>query len=149
MRSGRIARMLHGEVDDATNELTGSIVDAIVTVHARTGPGLYEDVYHRCLAYELQKRGHRVESQVQVPIVYDGHVFPKAFRLDLVVDDVVVVEVKSVASLERVHFVQLLTYLRLSGRRVGLLVNFNVDRAHHGIRRVVAPPAPSPCLRAS
>src|SRR5260221_13088771 len=105
------------------NELSKFILDAAFRVHTKTGPGLLESVYEAILAHELRKQGLRVERQVPIPIRYDQLVFDEGFRADLVVEDKVIVELKSVEQVIRVHGKQVLTQLRLSGRRLGLLIN--------------------------
>lgn len=113
------------------------IVDAAFAVHSALGPGLLENVYETCLAHELTKRGLRVKRQLRLPIVYDGVTLDGGLRLDLVVEDSVLVEVKSVETLLFVHQGQVLTYLKLSGLRLGFLVNFNVPLIKHGIMRLI------------
>ena len=119
------------------NELSKVILDAAFKVHTRTGPGLLEICYEVMLAHELRKQGLRVERQVPIPIRYDELTFDEGFRADLLVEDKVIVELKSVEELQRVHGKQLLTQLRLSGRRLGLLVNFGEVHLKNGIERVV------------
>jgi len=119
------------------NEISGQIVDAAVKVHSKLGPGLLESVYEVVLEYELKKRGLRVQRQLPVPIVYDDVQFDEGFRLDLLVADQVVVELKSVEEVTRVHKKQLLTYLRLHDKRLGLLLNFNVNLMKEGVTRIV------------
>lgn len=110
------------------NDITFQIRGAAFKVHNALGPGLLESVYETALAYELMQEGLRVKTQVGLPMIYKEIKFNIGFRLDLLVDDVVVVEVKSVESLSEVHFKQTLTYLRLSGIQIGMLINFNVNR---------------------
>lgn len=117
--------------------IASSVVDASMKVHSTLGPGLLEDVYEKCLAMELQKRGYKVERQVVVPVEYEGVVFETGYRLDLLVDDSFIVEVKAVEKMMPVHLAQILTYLRLGKMKLGLLLNFNVPRMRDGIRRVV------------
>jgi GxxExxY protein len=119
------------------NEISRQIVDAAVKIHKRMGPGLLESVYRECLIYELQKRGLRVEAEVQIPIVYDGVTLKSALRLDLLVENAVIIEVKSIEALLAVHRGQLLSYLKLTDRRLGLLINFNVALIKDGICRFV------------
>lgn len=118
------------------NEVSGAIVDAAYQLHAKLGPGLLESVYEELLAYELAKRGLKVERQKQVPVVYDGKKIELGFRADLVVEDVVMVELKSVETLAPVHKKQLLTYLKISGLRLGLLINFGAPLIKDGIIRI-------------
>ena len=119
------------------NQLSKIILDAAFKVHTRTGPGLLETVYEVTLAYELQKQGFRVQRQVPIPIRYDELTFDEGFRADLLVEDKLIVELKSVEKLIPVHSKQLLTQLRLSDRRLGLLINFGEVHLKHGIERVV------------
>jgi GxxExxY protein len=119
------------------NEVSGQIVDVAVKVHSALGPGVLESVYEVVLAYELRKRGLDVQRQLPIPIVYDDARFEEGFRLDLLVEDQVVVEIKSVEDVRPVHKKQLLTYLRLADRRLGLLLNFNVNLMKEGITRIV------------
>jgi GxxExxY protein len=119
------------------NRITGQIVDAGMRVHTRLGPGLLESTYQACLQYELGKRGLAVSAQVALPVVYDRVTIDLGYRLDLVVDELVIVELKAVEAIHPTHKAQLLSYLRLSGKRVGLLLNFNVVHFKDGIFRVV------------
>ena len=119
------------------NEIARQILDAAFAVHTKLGPGLLESVYEVVLAYELQKRGLTAERQKAMPIVYDSIRFDEAFRSDLVVDGKVIAELKSVDVLLPVHGKQLLTQLRLSGLKLGLLINFGEAHLKNGIRRVI------------
>jgi GxxExxY protein len=116
------------------NETSGEIVDAAIKVHSVLGPGLLESTYEACLKYELLKRGLMVESQVMLPVHYDGVAIDAGYRIDLLVEDVVV-ELKAVEKLAPIHEAQLLTYLKLSGKKLGLLLNFNVLHMKDGIKR--------------
>ena len=120
-----------------TNEITQIILDAAFHVHTELGPGLLESVYEIVLAHELKKRGLRVERQKSIPIRYEELTFEEGFRADLLVEDKVIVELKSVEMLAPVHPKQVLTYLRLSGRKVGLLLNFGTVRLKDGIERII------------
>ncbi len=111
-------------------------MDASFHVHGSLGPGLLESVYETILAYELERRGLRVTRQQPVPIVYQGTRIEMGFRADLIVEDQVIVEIKSVEAVAPVHKKQLLTYLRLADKRLGLLINFNVALIKDGITRV-------------
>lgn len=124
-------------MDDASEAVAKQVVDAGLKVHRALGPGLLESVYEQCLAHELERRGHDVRRQLVLPVVYEGLTLELGYRLDLFVDDAVIVEVKAVEALSRLHEAQLLTYLRLSGRRLGLLMNFNVELLKNGIRRLI------------
>jgi GxxExxY protein len=108
-------------------EISREIVDAAYKIHRRIGPGLFESVYERILRYELECRGLLVATQHPVPVIYDAVQIDEAFRADLIVQGKVIVELKSVEAIAPIHKRQLLTYLRLSGLRLGLLINFNVD----------------------
>lgn len=119
------------------NEIATIIVDAAFKIHKTLGPGLLESVYQATLEFELQKRGLRVFQQVGLPVQYEGLKLKLGFRVDLIVDDKVIIEIKSVEALAPVHKKQLLTYLRLTDLRLGLLINFNVELIKDGIRRVV------------
>ena len=119
------------------NEIAKIIVDAAFHIHKRLGPGLLETVYEVVLAYVLQRRGLKVERQVPVAIVYDDIKFDEGFRADLIVEDKVIVELKSVENVVPVHKKQLLTYLRLADKRLGLLINFGSELIRDGISRVV------------
>ena len=119
------------------SSLTNEIIGAAIEVHRILGPGLLESTYEACLAYELQTRGLHTERQKLLSISYKSLVLEDAYRLDLVVNRSVIVEIKSVKSLDPVHEAQLLSYLRLSGSKVGLLINFNVPLLKTGLRRLV------------
>ena len=117
--------------------MTERIIGAAIDVHRGLGPGLLESVYEKCLWLELVERGLFVERQKPVNITYQGRDMGRAFRIDLLVEDTVIVELKSVSALEPVHTAQLLTYLKLSGYKLGLLINFNVPFLRLGIRRLI------------
>ena len=119
------------------NDSSGAVVDAAIKVHTALGPGLLEGAYEGCLVHELRKRGHLVVHQLGLPIVYDEVCIDLGYRIDLLVDGVVVVEVKSVGKLAPIHNAQLLSYLKLGGYKLGLLINFNVPQLRDGIRRIV------------
>jgi GxxExxY protein len=119
------------------NEIAKIIVDAAFQVHKRLGPGLLESVYEVILAHELKKRGLNVKRQVPVPIVFDEIKFNEGFRADLIVEEKVIVELKSVEKVSNVHKKQLLTYLRLADKKLGLLINFGTELIRDGISRVV------------
>ena len=119
------------------NDTSGAVVDAAIRVHTALGPGLLEGAYEGCLAHELRKRGHLVEQQLPLPVVYDGICIDLGYRIDLLVDGGVVVEVKSVGKLAPIHNAQLLSYLKLGGYKLGLLLNFNVPHLRDGVRRMV------------
>ncbi len=118
------------------NEVAKQIVDAAYRVHTGLGPGLLESVYEAVLAYELESRGLRTIRQQAVPVVYQGTRIELGFRADLIVEDKVIVEIKSVEAIAAVHKKQLLTHLRLADKRLGLLINFNVALIKDGITRI-------------
>ena len=124
-------------IDAPFNSITGQIIDGAIEVHRVPGPGLLESAYMPCLQYELTARKLRFATQRVVPIVYKGMVLDTSYRVDLIVEDTVVVELKSVAALLPVHSAQLLTYLRLTGHPAGLLMNFNVPKLVDGVRRLI------------
>jgi GxxExxY protein len=117
--------------------LTGRIISAAIEVHRHLGPGLLESAYEECLCRELEQRGINFERQVDLPIDYKGYRIGSGYRLDLVVDQRVVVELKAVRQLEKIHEAQLLTYLKLAELKLGLLLNFNVVLLKDGIKRLV------------
>ena len=119
------------------NDITYEIRGAIYDVYKALGPGLLESVYEEALVFELEQRGLSVERQKQVPIVYKGNVLKTELRLDLLVEDKVIVELKSVEEMKKVFSKQLLTYLRLLDKKVGLLVNFNTENILQSIYRVI------------
>lgn len=133
------------ELDD----ITGAIIEEAIKIHRELGPGLLESVYEVVLARSIQRRGLRVERQLPVRIEYDGMIFEEGFRLDLLVEELVIVELKSVEQLAPVHAKTLLTYLRLRNLSVGLLINFGEVVLKDGLHRVVnkLPPSASPRLR--
>lgn len=119
------------------NEITGAIVNSAMKVHTLLGPGLLESAYQACLADELRTRGFSVVTEAPLPVVYEGHKLEVGYRIDLIVSNRVVVEVKSVEAIHPIHEAQLLSYMRLSGIAVGLLINFNVLCLRNGIKRMV------------
>jgi len=121
----------------AYKALTETIIGAAIAVHRALGPGLLESAYAACLAYELEQRGLKVEREKPLPLTYGEVTLECGYRVDLLVDECVIVEVKVVEAVQPVHKAQLLSYLRLSGCRVGLLINFNVEVLARGVSRVV------------
>ena len=119
------------------NEIATIVVDAAFKIHTTLGPGLFESVYEKVLEFELQQRGLKVKHQTGLPVYYEGVKLELGFRVDLIVADKVIVEVKSIERLAPVHRKQLETYLRLMDRRLGLLINFNVELIKNGLQRVV------------
>lgn len=126
--------------DDAAkreNQISGIILDSAIAVHAALGPGLLESAYEECLCYELSTRGLKFRKQVPVHIQYGTVRLEAAYRLDLIVEDLVIVELKAVEKLMPIHEAQLLSYLKLSGKKLGLLINFHVLRLKDGYKRIV------------
>lgn len=119
------------------NELTGLILKKAFEVHSELGPGLLESAYEECLCYELAQCGLLVERQKALPILYKGIKVDAGYRMDIVVDNCVIIELKSVETLHPIHTAQLLTYLKLSKLRYGLLINFNVKSLKDGIKRYI------------
>ena len=119
------------------NEISGEVVDSAVKVHKVLGPGLLESAYKTCLTYELRKRGLRVRTEVAVPVIYDGLVIDAGYRIDLLVEEMVIVECKAKRTFHSVDMAQALSHLRLSGHKLALLINFHVKYLKHGIIRVV------------
>jgi GxxExxY protein len=119
------------------NQVSGAIISSAMHVHSVLGPGLLESAYQGCLAHELKKRGFDVASQVGLPVVYEGENIELGYRIDLIVQNLVIVEVKSVEAVHPVHQAQLLSYMRLGGISVGLLINFYVTHLRDGIKRMV------------
>jgi GxxExxY protein len=118
------------------NQVTGQIVDAAIKVHSALGPGLLESTYEASLMYELRKRGIGASNQVPLPVRYDEVLIEVGYRIDLLVADEVIVELKPVDEIAPIHKAQLLSYLKLSNKRIGLLINFNVELLKHGITRL-------------
>jgi GxxExxY protein len=119
------------------NELTEAIIGAAIAVHRELGPGLLESVYRKCLAYELRKRGHEVAEEQPIPVVYDGKTHDCGFRADILVDQLVVVELKAKSTIHPVDKAQTLSHLRLMGLSVGLLLNFHEVKLVDGLSRIV------------
>jgi GxxExxY protein len=134
---GHQAHQGHQELGAGIDDLARVIVDAGLKIHRTLGPGLLESVNEHCLAHELRTRAIAFQRQVGLPVSYEGLVLEAGYRLDLLVENQVVVEVKAVDALARVHGAQILTYLKLSGHRLGLLMNFNVELLKHGVKRFV------------
>jgi len=120
------------------NEVSHTIITAAMRVHTELGPGLLESTYQACLQHELAKAGLRSDAQVALPVIYEGVKLEVGYRVDLLVEDLVVVELKSVDAIAPIHQAQLLSYLKLSGKSLGLLINFNVVHLKDGIKRFVS-----------
>jgi len=120
-----------------TNQITREIIDSAYKVHSALGPGLLESAYRKCLVYELKKKGLFVEEEKPLPLIYDDIKLELGYRIDILVEKKVVVELKTVDSFNEVHFAQVLTYLRLSDNNIGLLLNFYTSRLKDGIKRII------------
>lgn len=129
--------MTHLPLSDREERIARAIVDAAYAVHSNLGPGLLESVYEVCFCHELGKRGLAYRRQVVVPIVYDGITFEEGLRLDVLVEESIICELKAVEVMLPVFTAQLLTYLKLTGKRLGFLINFNVPLIKEGIKRVI------------
>ncbi|HEU4413632.1 MAG TPA: GxxExxY protein [Candidatus Angelobacter sp.] len=119
------------------DEISHGVISAALKVHSALGPGLLESAYEACFAHELRKAGFRVEIQVGLPVVYDGIKLDLGYRIDMLVNDLVVVELKSVEEISRIHVAQVLSYMKLSKKHLGLIINFNVLHLKDGIKRLV------------
>jgi len=119
------------------NEISFIVRSAIIHIYKKLGPGLFENVYKHILKYELEKRGLQIKEEVALPIIYENNKFDIGFRLDLLVNDKVIIEIKSVENFHEIHHKQVLTYLRLSNLKLGILVNFNTDNILDSIFRKV------------
>ncbi|HGJ65260.1 TPA: GxxExxY protein [bacterium] len=129
--------MKYEPLSEIEQKISQNIVDSAYTVHKNLGAGLLENVYEVCFCHEIAKRGFSYQRQVSVPIIYDGIKFDEAFRIDVLVENTVICELKSVEQIKSVHNAQVLTQLRLTGKRLGFLINFNVPLIKDGIRRLI------------
>jgi GxxExxY protein len=129
--------MNHAPISDKEERIAKDIVDAAYVVHNTLGPGLLENIYEVCFCHELTKRHRSYHRQVVVPIVYDGITFDEGLRLDVLVEELIICELKAVEKMNPVFTAQLLTQLKLTGKRLGFLVNFNVPLIKYGIKRVI------------
>ena len=118
------------------NDITGAIIDHSVRIHQKLGPGLLESVYQRVLAYELRKAGFQVETEVPIPLWWDGHIIDESFRADIIVNDAILLELKSVEKTLPVHRKQTLTYIKLADLRIGLLINFGATLLKNDLHRL-------------
>lgn len=125
------------KTQDQLNEISGKVIEFAIKVHTALGPGMLEGAYEICLMHELVSNGFKVKSQVTLPIIYYGIRLDAGYRIDLLVEDSVIIELKAIDRLIPVHEAQLLSYLRMSDLRLGLLINFNVRLLRDGVRRVV------------
>lgn len=124
------------KIPDELDRSASIVVDCLFKVHMKPGPGLLESIYEVCVAKEITNRGSRVRRQVPVPIVYDGEVLDEGFRIDLLVEEELIVEIKAAEALAPIHTAQVLTYLKLTNKRLALLVNFNTKLIKDGIKRI-------------
>ena len=123
--------------EERINVMTASIIGAAMKVHTVLGPGLLESAYEACLAYELRKSGFDVRTQVELPVIYEGVRIDLGYRIDILVNDLVILELKCVEKIAPVHEAQIISYLRLSKKNVGLVINFHVRHLRDGIKRFV------------
>jgi GxxExxY protein len=131
-------KQAHKELHPKLNKITSEIINAAMAVHLVLGPGLLESAYQVCLIHELRKRGMHIEAEVPVPVIYDGIKLECGYRIDIVVENSVVLELKAIEAIAPIHEAQLISYIKLSGNRLGLLINFHVLHLRDGImRRVV------------
>ena len=125
------------ETAEEMNTLTGTIIGAAIEAHRILGPGLLESAYEACLAFELKEQGLKIDRQIELPLIYKNLYLDCGYRLDLLVNDAVVVEIKAITTIAPIHLAQLTSYLKLTKCRVGLLINFNVTMLRDGITRIV------------
>ncbi|TRX62359.1 GxxExxY protein [Carboxylicivirga sp. M1479] len=119
------------------NDITREIIECAIKVHTALGPGMLESAYQECLYYELKKQGYKVEKEKELPLIYDEVKMPCGYRVDLLVDNTIIVELKAVSELNNLHTAQLLSYLKMADKKIGLLLNFNVTFLKDGIKRIV------------
>lgn len=121
----------------SAHDLSDAVIKCALKVHTALGPGLLESTYEACLAHELRSAGFTVETQLAVPVVYDGVKLDVGYRVDMMVNDLVIVELKAVEEISRIHIAQVISYLKLSKKKLGLIINFNVLHLKDGIKRLV------------
>ncbi|MGH7807902.1 MAG: GxxExxY protein [Thermodesulfobacteriota bacterium] len=129
--------MSFAPISEGEELVAQKIVDSAYTVHTKLGPGLLERVYEICFCHELSKRGLEYRRQVDIPIVYDGMVFNEGLRLDVLVEDLIICELKSADEMNPIWEAQILSYLKLTGKRLGFLINFNVPLIKNGTKRII------------
>jgi GxxExxY protein len=129
--------MEFAKLTDREEEIRKAVIESALRVHKELGPGLLEKVYEVCLSHELRKVGYSVDRQVEVPIKYDGITFDEGLRLDLLIEGKVIIEIKAVDEINPVWQAQILSHLKLTGMRLGFLINFNVPLIKHGIKRII------------
>jgi GxxExxY protein len=135
--AGATIGLIYGRVDVKTNDITSRILGSAIHIHTHLGPGLLESAYEACLCWDLARIGLSVERQKTLPVNFNGRILDAGYRLDLLVEGQVIVELKAIEAIGRIHVAQMMTYLRFSGCKVGLIINFNVTYLKDGIRRVV------------
>ncbi len=135
--SNKHKKQLHLPIPIETEKVGKQVLDAAYKVHTALGPGLLESAYEACLAYELQKQGLTAQTQVALPVIYDDAKINVGYRLDLLVEDCIILELKTVEKMLPLFEAQLLTYMKLSGVRLGYLINFNIARLKQGIKRMI------------
>ncbi len=123
--------------EEEINNITYEIIGCAYKIHSELGPGLLESTYEACLAYDLESKGYKVERQKALPVVYKGIKLEVGYRIDLMIENSVIVELKSVETINDVHIAQILTYMKLSNTKIGLLINFNVKDLKQGIKRFI------------
>jgi GxxExxY protein len=124
-------------IHQQTEEIAAKVVDAAFKVHKQLGPGLLEKVYETCFCYELEKTGLHFRRQVEVPIIYDGKQLDEKLRLDVIIENSIICELKAVDEVNPIYYAQVLSYLRLLDKRLGFLINFNVNKIKDGIKRII------------
>jgi len=124
------------EGTQSLDALSHEVIGTAMAVHSELGAGLLESAYEHCLLYELNKRGLKAEAQIMLPISYDGQTIDAGYRIDLMVEDTIIIELKTVDKLLPIHAAQLLSYLKMADKKLGLLINFNVTSLRHGIKRI-------------
>ena len=129
--------MIFEKTTEREEMVATNIVDAAYSVHKALRPGLLEKIYEACFCHELTKRGITYQRQVDIPVEYDGIIFDEGLRLDVIVEDLIICEIKAVDKINPVYEAQLLSYLRLTGKRIGFLINFNVPVIKNGIKRII------------
>jgi GxxExxY protein len=135
---GRKRRLLFCSMtQEEYNNLSARIIGCAIAVHRQLGPGLFESAYRACLVHELKRAGMTVQEQVKLPVIYDENRIPKSYVIDMLIEDVIVIEIKAVEELSHLHFAQTLTYLKIGDYKLGLLLNFNVRLMKDGIQRLV------------
>ena len=135
--SSKFYKRSNSPINEQTEEIAKKVVDAAFTVHVNLGPGLLEKVYEICFCHELEKRGLSYHRQVDIPIVYDNLTFNEGLRLDVLVEDSIICELKALETINPVWEAQILSHLKLTGKKLGFLINFNVPKIKDGIRRFV------------